>query len=264
MPQGVRSHDFMHKFVRLLREQQRQVHANFSFDFRSRYWRAKELYYPQLLAQPPDGTLRVCLHIRRGDVALLPVGAKRLIRRLGGPVKGVIGTAETPLPRAFPHVPALVYRAALERLRTIERRRQLQVTVFSDGYDARHYEWARPELASLGFADWGAFARYVKEVEREEFSGFGDAEMVIGEGVERTKRAIHAFVTADVIMRGSGNFSGFFVRSFRQQPPLLYLDLRPDAERSADLVLDEYARRRSRWRRAVWRMRSFVLRYCGL
>lgn len=216
---------------RLFRLHAEAAPGSVGFDFQDRYWRAKRMYYPEFgPARRRWGKLSVCVHVRRGDVAILRRGDKVLVNRLGGPMRGAVILAARlqkacPTPECFPFFEIGEFRAVLETLRAIHGARKLEVTVCSDGYPEGYFGWVAEHFEALGFKNWDEFRRFLAERECTEFDALEPCARIIGQGLDETKQAIHALATADIVIKGAGGFSRFIVERFRQTPPQLFVDL---------------------------------------
>lgn len=222
-----------------------ETDRDLDFDFKGKYRHSKERYYPEFLGSAPGGKLSVCLHVRRGDVAVVPVGDKLLVNWAENGYCHAIMTPDQFREKrsSFPHFDSALFRGVVDRLALLHGRGNLEVSVFSDGYQPRYFEWVRPHLDELGFADFAALCRYLQEYEEREFSVFEPCRRILGESLDATKKAIHAFVTSDIVIKGTGAFAEFCAESFRAEPPQLMINFRRESLEQIALKLDEYTAR---------------------
>ncbi|MBN1689050.1 MAG: hypothetical protein JW893_08125 [Candidatus Omnitrophica bacterium] len=179
--------------------------------FRERYWTRREAE-PVLTAFQDPGKIKVAVHIRRGDRIHLKHWGRwycvcgRLTERWAKPDRH--GWKKIQDMRNG----AKEYARFLEQLFRQTSPDRFEIRVYSDGYETadlkRRLSMTPPEFQKI----FGGLL----EKKKNEFDclrRFSNVTMRVGDSLDLTLEAFHAFATADIVLRGTGNFTN---------PPVFY------------------------------------------
>ena len=175
-----------------------------SFGFCEKYWQRRQSWPVEGLWD--DAPIKVVLHLRYGDIVWIPFRGKYIY------CSAVHDSLQTT--GNYPHVDASQLIEFLETLYGVRDPALFSVLAFSDGYD---FAWKKIQELKVDSTERAKLEQTLRHRERE-LAALGKLPRVRLFVAGEMFKAVHAFASADVVVRSAGAFAAGMARTFNPNP----------------------------------------------
>ena len=174
------------------------------FGFCEKYWQRRQSWPVEGLWD--DAPIKVVLHLRYGDIVWIPFRGKYIY------CSAVHDSLQTT--GNYPHVDASQLIEFLETLYGVRDPALFSVLAFSDGYD---FAWKKIQELKVDSTERAELEQTLRHREREP-AALGELPRVRLFVAGEMFKAVHAFASADVVVRSAGAFAHGVARTFNPNP----------------------------------------------